>query len=254
MLGSGLSAVLFEPNAAVAEAISRQLNGVGVAVDWRKDTDSFDVMVGDEVDAVIVGGVRNPVDWVATLRGRSLPHAVLCLIDVRSARAAAELLDAGADDVMVKPVVGVELRARIEAARRRSFGLVGNAVREGMLTIHLDGRDVEVDGSPMRLSQRESAILSALAAHRRRVLPKERLHALVYGEAEFDPLDKVIDVYICKLRKKIAEATGGARYIETVYGRGYKFEAPPEHRPQAGAPLSRGALSGSVPVPALSLD
>ena len=52
-----------------------------------------------------------------------------------------------------------------------------------------------------------------------------------------DPLDKVIDVYICKLRKKIAEATGGSRYIQTVYGRGYKFEAPEEHRGVAVAPM-----------------
>lgn len=254
MLGNSLMVVLFEPSAAVAEAISRQLNGDGVAVDWRTDADPFGAVVADEVDAVIVGGVRNPAEWVSTLRGRGLPHAVLYLIDVRSARMAAELLDAGADDVMVKPVVGVELRARIEAARRRSYGLVGNAVREGVLTIHLDGRDAEAGGSPMRLSQREAAILAALATHRRRVLPKERLHALVYGEAEFDPLDKVIDVYICKLRKKIAEATGGARYIETVYGRGYKFEAPPEHRLRTGAVVPRVAMSGSVPVPLMPLE
>ncbi|NUB36248.1 winged helix-turn-helix domain-containing protein, partial [Azospirillum brasilense] len=59
-----------------------------------------------------------------------------------------------------------------------------------------------------------------------------------------DPLDKVIDVYICKLRKKIAEATGGARYIETVYGRGYKFEAPPEHEDPAPAQPARRVPPG----------
>ncbi|KAA0675808.1 winged helix-turn-helix domain-containing protein, partial [Roseomonas genomospecies 6] len=63
-----------------------------------------------------------------------------------------------------------------------------------------------------------------------------------------DPLDKVIDVYICKLRKKIAEATGGARYIETVYGRGYKFEAPPEHEEAAPVPATVSAASRRFPA------
>ncbi|MBB3268593.1 DNA-binding winged helix-turn-helix (wHTH) protein, partial [Azospirillum sp. OGB3] len=70
-----------------------------------------------------------------------------------------------------------------------------------------------------------------------------------------DPLDKVIDVYICKLRKKIAEATGGARYIETVYGRGYKFEAPPEHEEAApaAAPATAAHRFPAIPFAASGL-
>jgi two-component system, cell cycle response regulator CtrA len=225
-----LRATMFEPNEMIAAAVGRQLEGAGIAFEWSAQMDADNIIVRDNADAVILGDVPNQAEWIAYLRNRNIRAAVLCLIERRCARTAAELLDAGADDVMVKPVAGVELRARIAAARRRSFGTVVSSVREGRLLVHLDGRAPEVDGTPMRLSQRENAILAALAQYRRRLLPKERIHSLVYGDGDFDPLDKVIDVYICKLRKKIAEATGGARYIETVYGRGYKFEAPPEHR------------------------
>ena len=120
-------------------------------------------------------------------------------------------------------------------------------MRVGRLTVFLDGRDPEVGpaggGERLRLSQREHAILGVLASHHRRVVSKEHIYDEVYGLSGADPLDKVIDVYICKLRKKIAEATGGARYIETVYGRGYKFEAPPEHDEPEAAPLLRRALA-----------
>ncbi|MCW2239914.1 response regulator transcription factor [Azospirillum canadense] len=229
-----MRAVLVEPNPLIAEALGRQL-GMGKIrydrLDWPELEELLAEQGGEALgfDAIVLGGLPDPAAAVASLRAQRVTAAVLCLLERRDVAATVALLHAGADDVLVKPVVSAEVRARIEVARRRARGLVSNAVRVGRLTVFLDGRDPNVGGERLRLSQREHAILGVLAAHHRRVVSKEHIYDEVYGLSGADPLDKVIDVYICKLRKKIAEATGGARYIETVYGRGYKFEAPPEH-------------------------
>jgi two-component system cell cycle response regulator CtrA len=178
--------------------------------------------------AVIVGSVEDPSGCVSLLRRSEFNAVVLCLLDRRCSTTSVNILRSGADDVLVKPVVGAEICARIEVAYRRAHGLTSNALPVGRLTVFLDGRDPEVDGERLRLSQREHAILSVLALNHRRVVSKEHIYEAVYGLSGLEPLDKVIDVYICKLRKKIATATGGGRYIETVYGRGFKLEAPLE--------------------------
>ncbi|AWK88269.1 response regulator transcription factor [Azospirillum thermophilum] len=245
-----MRAVLIEPDNLIARAIGRQLEISKIRydlLDWQSLESTLLEQGADALnyDAIIIGGIEDPEKPVALLRSRNVTAAVVCLIDRRCANTTVNLLRAGADDVLVKPVVSAEVRARIEATRRRTRGLVSNAVKVGRLTVYLDGRDPDVDGERLRLSQREHAILGVLAANHRRVVSKEHIYDEVYGLSGADPLDKVIDVYICKLRKKIAEATGGGRYIETVYGRGYKFEAPPEHEDVSGLP-GAGATSAAA--------
>lgn len=229
-----MQALLIEPADLIADAIGKQLALCKVNHD-RLDLNGLRDLVGGHGsvdithDAIIIGDVGDTEACVAMLRARNVTAAIICLIERRCANTTAGILRAGADDVLVKPVVSTEIRARLEAIRRRSYGLTSNAVTVGRLTVFLDGRDPEVDGERLRLSQREHAILSVLALNHRRVVSKEHIYEEVYGLSGSDPLDKVIDVYICKLRKKIDTATGGGRYIETVYGRGYKFEAPPDH-------------------------
>jgi len=243
-----MRAVLIEPDDLIAAALGRQLDLGKIRFD-RLAWDDLDATLRDQgadslpCDAIIVGGVADPAACVAALRALHVTTVVLCLIERRCAATTVDLLRAGADDVLVKPVVSAEVCARIEATRRRSRGMTSNMVKVGRLTVYLDGRDPEVDGERLRLSQREHAILSVLAANHRRVVSKEHIYDEVYGLTGTDPLDKVIDVYICKLRKKIATATSGAKYIETVYGRGYKFEAPPEHEAAVTQPAARDAVA-----------
>ncbi len=242
-----MRALLIEPDNMIAEAIGRQLEMGRIRFDriGFPDLESLlDEQSADDInyDAVIVGGVKDPVACVSLLRDHRVDVAILCLLEHRCATTTVNLLRVGADDVLVKPVLSAEIRARIEATRRRSHGLTSNAVTVGQLTVYLDGRDPLVGGERLRLSQREHAILSVLALNHRRVVSKEHIYDVVYGLSGADPLDKVIDVYICKLRKKIAGVTGGGRYIETVYGRGYKFEAPPETGDSDPEPASRAAM------------
>lgn len=244
--------LLIEPGDLIAEAIGRQLDLCKVNHD-RVGLDGLHDMVNDRghlalnYNAIIIGEVGDPVGCVSMLRAHQVTAAIVCLIDRRCANTTANILRAGADDVLVKPVVSTEIRARLEAICRRSYGLTSNAVVVGRLTVFLDGRDPEVDGVRLRLSQREHAILTVLALNHCRVVSKEHIYEEVYGLSGSDPLDKVIDVYICKLRKKIDQATGGGRYIETVYGRGYKFEAPPEHVVTDIGPRLRERLIQAAP-------
>lgn len=236
-----MRALLVEMDPVIAQAVGRQLLLAGIGFERRSPDDLDDIPEG--VEAVILGNVRQPERLLRELRERGLAGAIICLIDRRCARTTATLLYAGADDVMVKPVAGVEIHARIDVVRRRLHGRLGRSVREGMLVVPLDGGDPEIGGVRIHLSQREQAILAVLALHRNQIVAKERIYESVYGTEDYDPVDKVIDVYICKLRKKISEATGGAKYIETVYGRGYKLAAPPNHQADASEVIS--LLDGS---------
>jgi two-component system, cell cycle response regulator CtrA len=234
--------LLIEQDTGIAAAVARELKKAKVDTEIAGQGET-DVLVGspakmlDDYDAVVIGNVPDAVGEVARLRRNQVNSAVICLLDYRCTSSTIDLLRSGADDVLVKPINGAEMRARMEAARRRAHGHSTNALTVGRLTVYLDGRDPEVDGVRLRLSHREHAIFTVLALNHRRVVSKERIYEAVYGLSGSDPLDKVIDVYICKLRKKITQATGG-KYIETVYGRGYKLEAPAEHdEMEAAAPL-----------------
>ena len=223
--------LLLERDRMIAAAVCRELSKSRVRVEQTADTDFGDApdagqQIDEEYDAVIVGGIPDQSAAVTALRGIRAACPILCLLDSRSTALTVELLNAGADDVLVKPVSGLEISARIKVGQRRAHGHVTSVVQIGRLTAFLDGRDPEVDGERLRLSHREHAIFTILALNHRRVVSKERIYEAVYGLTGTDPLDKVIDVYICKLRKKISQATGEGQYIETVYGRGYKLERP----------------------------
>jgi two-component system cell cycle response regulator CtrA len=93
-------------------------------------------------------------------------------------------------------------------------------VEVGKLAIHLEDRTAEVEGEPFHLTGKEYGILELLALRKGATLTKEQFLNHLYGGMD-EPELKIIDVFICKLRKKIANATGGEHYIETVWGRGY---------------------------------
>ena len=166
--------------------------------------------------------------YISDLRAAGCQSPVLVMRDFRNSRDTARALDAGADDDIVVPVKAVELRSRINSITRRAYGHAADRVQIGEVTAYFDGRDPEVSGLTVRLSRREHAIFQQLALNANRVISKAAIYDAVYGMSEEQPFDKVIDVYICKIRKKItAAAASGHQYIGTVPGRGYKF-APAE--------------------------
>ncbi len=131
----------------------------------------------------------------------------------------------GADDYLTKPFHRDELIARIHAIIRRSKGHAESVIRTGRLAVNLDTKTVEVDGLPVHLTGKEYQMLELLSLRKGTTLTKEMFLNHLYGGMD-EPELKIIDVFICKLRKKLSQALDGENYIETVWGRGYVLRDP----------------------------
>jgi two-component system, cell cycle response regulator CtrA len=134
----------------------------------------------------------------------------------------------GADDYMTKPFHKDELIARIHAIVRRSRGHAQSIISTDDLCVNLDSKTVEVNGSRVRVTGKEYLMLELLAMRKGSTLTKEMFLSHLYGGMD-EPEMKIIDVFICKLRKKLSDASGGKHYIETVWGRGYVMRESPEN-------------------------
>ena len=131
----------------------------------------------------------------------------------------------GADDYMTKPFHREELIARIHAIIRRSKGHSQSVIRTGKIAVNLDAKTVEAGGRPVHLTGKEYQMLELLSLRKGTTLTKEMFLNHLYGGMD-EPELKIIDVFICKLRKKLSEVTEGENYIETVWGRGYVLRDP----------------------------
>jgi two-component system cell cycle response regulator CtrA len=131
----------------------------------------------------------------------------------------------GADDYMTKPFHREELVARIHAIIRRSKGHSQSVIRTGKIAVNLDAKRGVVDDRTVHLTGKEYQMLELLSLRKGTTLTKEMFLNHLYGGMD-EPELKIIDVFICKLRKKLSQATGGENHIETVWGRGYVLRDP----------------------------
>src|SRR6202047_4792282 len=142
----------------------------------------------------------------------------------------------GADDFLTKPFDRRELIARIQAIVRRSKGHPEATIRTGKLVVHLGNRVATVDNQPLHLTAKEYGIVELLSLRKGTTLTKEMFLNHLYGGMD-EPELKIIDVFVCKLRKKLSIATAGENYIETVWGRGYVLRDPGPT--EAAAPMKQ---------------
>jgi two-component system cell cycle response regulator CtrA len=133
----------------------------------------------------------------------------------------------GADDYLTKPFHREELVARIHAIIRRSKGHSQSVIKTGQVNVNLDAKTVDVGGHTVHLTGKEYQMLELLSLRKGTTLTKEMFLNHLYGGMD-EPELKIIDVFICKLRKKLEKASGGKNYIETVWGRGYVLRDPDE--------------------------
>jgi two-component system cell cycle response regulator CtrA len=167
------------------------------------------------------------LDVLRTLRAANVDTPILVLTGSDDDEVMMESFDIGATDYLPKPFHAEGLLACVQTIARRSAGQARSVIRTGPIEVNLKGRAASVNGRPVTLTGREYQMLELLSRRKGTTLTKEMfLDHLYQGGAE--PDQKIIDVLICKLRKKLARATGGESHIYTVWGRGYVLQDPGE--------------------------
>jgi two-component system, cell cycle response regulator CtrA len=223
--------LLVEDNATTTAIIERVLHKENFVVDTTDlGEDGLEISKLYDYDLIILDLILPDMDGYEVLR-RLRAARVRTPVLILSGRV--ELDDKirglgfGADDFMTKPFDMRELIARIQAIVRRSQGHPASTICTGKLVVNIEGHCASVDDQPLRLTAKEYGMLELLSLRKGTTLTKEMFLNHLYGGMD-EPELKIIDVFICKLRKKLRDATGGQHYIETVWGRGYLLRDPPE--------------------------
>ena len=223
--------LLVEDDPITQQSIQMMLESEGMVVDTADlGEDGLEIGKLYDYDIIVLDVMLPDIDGFEVLRrlrdGR-VDTPVLILSGLTESENKVKGLGAGADDYLTKPFDKKELFARIQAVVRRSAGHSQSIIMTGLLTVNLDAHTVEVEGQPIHLTGKEYGILELLSLRKGTTLTKEMFLNHLYGGMD-EPELKIIDVFICKLRKKLSHACGGENYIETVWGRGYVLRDPNE--------------------------
>ncbi|GJD41959.1 response regulator transcription factor CtrA [Methylobacterium bullatum] len=216
--------LLVEDDASVAQSVELMLKSEKITV-YTTDLGEEGIDLGKLYDYdIILLDLTLPdisgYEVLRTLRSSKIKTPILILSGMGSIEDKVKGLGFGADDYLTKPFHKDELIARIQAIVRRSQGHAQSVITTGDLVVNLDQKMVEVAGARVHLTGKEYQMVELLSLRKGSTLTKEMFLNHLYGGMD-EPEVKIIDVFICKLRRKLANASGGKNYIETVWGRGY---------------------------------
>lgn len=221
--------LLVEDDSSTAKSIELMLKSEDYVVDSTDlGEDGLDLGKIYDYDIIILDLMLPDMDGYEVLkrfRDAKVDTPILILSGLSELDHKIKGLGYGADDYLTKPFDKRELIARIQAIVRRSQGHSQSEIVTGRVKVNLDTRTVEVDDKPLHLTGKEYGILELLSLRKGTTLTKEMFLNHLYGGMD-EPEVKIIDVFICKLRKKLENATDGENYIETVWGRGYVLRDP----------------------------
>tara|TARA_B100000424_G_scaffold250534_1_gene225323 strand:- start:36 stop:740 length:705 start_codon:yes stop_codon:yes gene_type:complete len=231
--------LLVEDDPSTQKSVKMMLESANMVVDTTDlGEDGLEIGKLYDYDIIVLDIMLPDMDGfevLRRLRDSRVNTPVLILSGLGESENKVKGLGHGADDYLVKPFNKEELMARIQAIVRRSQGHAQSVIQTGRLMVNLDTRTVEVDGQPIHLTGKEYGILELLSLRKGTTLTKEMFLNHLYNGMD-EPELKIIDVFICKLRKKLSTATSGENYIETVWGRGYVLRDP--------EPMQKAAAAG----------
>ncbi|EPX62726.1 two component transcriptional regulator, winged helix family [Cystobacter fuscus DSM 2262] len=221
-----ITVLYIEDDEFTATRTSRYLERHGLSIRWFSDGRSgLAELIREEPDIVLLDLQIPQMDGLqvcAEIRRRS--DVPIIIITAREEEADRVLgLEGGADDYLVKPFSTRELLARIRAHVRRARGRAGPespVLRVGRITIDPRTYSAALDGTPLRLTTYEFALLKALAERAGRVLSREQMMELVTGSAD-EAFDRSIDVHISNLRRKLGDDPRQPTLLKTIRGVGY---------------------------------
>ena len=243
--------LLVEDDVTAARGIALMLKSGGLIVDTTETgEEALELVRHYDYDIVVLDLMLPDMEGyevVRRMRAARMETPVLILSGLSRPAAKVKGFAVGADDFITKPFDKAELVARMQAVVRRSKGYSQPTLRIGSLQLNLDSREVMVSGAPVHLTGKEYSILELLVLRKGMVLTKEAFLNHLYGGMD-EPEMKIIDVFICKLRKKLAQA-GADNLIGTVWGRGYMMRdpaaEPARYQAEIAAPLPVRSLSAA---------
>ncbi|MGN1063682.1 MAG: response regulator transcription factor CtrA [Alphaproteobacteria bacterium] len=216
--------LLIEDDKTIGQNIALVLGKEGMVVDTSYlGEDGLEMAKLYDYDIIILDLMLPDIDGyevVRALRAARNNTPVLILSGLSGSDKKVKGLGIGADDYLTKPFDRGELIARVNALVRRSKGLADPIVRTGKMEINLNSKIVTIGGKVLHLTSKEYALLELLGMHKGSTINKEQFLNHLYGGMD-EPEMKIIDVFLCKIRRKIEKLSNGIEYIETVWGRGY---------------------------------
>jgi two-component system cell cycle response regulator CtrA len=223
--------LLIEDDSSTAQSIELMLKSESFNV-YTTDLGEEGIDVGKLYDYDIILLDLNLPDMsgfevLRSLRVSKVKTPILILSGVGGIEDKVRGFGLGADGYMTKPFDRDELVARIHAIIRRSKGHAQSVIQTGDLVVNLSTKMVEINGVPVYMTAKEYKILELFSLRKGMTLTKDMFLNHLYGGMD-EPEQKIIDVFICKLRKKLASASNGKDYFETVWGRGYRLRDPSE--------------------------
>ena len=234
--------LLVEDDQVVARSIEMMLQSANFIVDVTDlGEDGLEIGKLYDYDIIILDLMLPDMDGyevLRRLRQAKVETPILILSGLTEMDHKIKGLGFGADDYITKPFDKRELVARINAIVRRSKGHSHSVMKTGRMVVDLDSRTVEVEGKPVHLTTKEYGILELLSLRKGTTLTKEMFLNHLYGGMD-EPELKIIDVFVCKLRKKLSVALGGDNYIDTVWGRGYVLRDPETGQAEGDVPAGK---------------
>jgi two-component system cell cycle response regulator CtrA len=223
-----MRALVIEPDKAAAEALELMFQADGHVVDLTAEgEEGFDLGRIYDYD-LIVTEMNMPdmsgYEMIGKMRRAKVMTPILVICGMDGVQDKVRALGVGADDYLVKPFHRDELMARARALLRRSKGKASNVLAFGGFRLNMDAKTLTFEGAPVHVTGAEYAMLEVLALRQGVCITKEMFLAQVYGGRD-EPQIKIIDVFICKLRAKLKQASGDGM-IETIWGRGYMLRDP----------------------------
>ena len=242
--------LLTDADPAAARQIGMVLEAQGWIVDRTTTAeDTLDLARHYDYDAALLAQALPDMpghETVRRLRAKGIGTPVILFCAATHPAERVRALSAGADDVVSRQIDPEELVARLRAITRRARGHAQSLLSIGPVTLNLDSREVQVHGQEVRLTGKEFAIFELLVTRRGMVLTKDTILNHLYDGMD-EPERKIIDVFVCKLRKKLAQA-GADNLIGTVWGRGYMARDPVTARLGTAAPASTGCSDVREPM------
>ncbi|HEY5683824.1 MAG TPA: response regulator transcription factor [Acidimicrobiia bacterium] len=225
------SIVLIEDDAEIRRLVAKAMASAGHDIESAATAmEGLEMVVRHSPDIVVLDLGLPDLDGAELLRMVRAVSAVPVI--VATARGDDEsvvaVLDAGADDYIVKPFATDQLEARVRAVLRRgAAGPPASVLTVGGLSIDIAAREVRLDGALLELSPKEFDLLRALADRKGEVVTKRELLAEVWREP-YGGSDRTVDVHLSWVRKKLGETAQEPRYLKTVHGVGIKLVEPEE--------------------------